>query len=377
MGVAKGGQSQNQSGSYNNTGTSTGTTSGTTSNTVDSTTMPVAPGGWEDFWRSIQPGAEGFTPAQQTAVDWFNTNLGNGDPAQLAGVRSNINQAGDYQLDALKHRTNPTLAALAKLDPAYATPGDVSSGDVAAQQIAAQRGSQFMADYQNPFQKDVVDASLADYDQGAAEARAQLRGANAGAFGNKRFGVAEGQFGADAALGRGQLSSGLRAQGFNTAAGFGMQDANRTLAADQSNQDATLRANMFNSGGQLAADQFNYQGQQARNMFDSNQGLAYNEQRDRLARDYVGTQGASAGVGQAGFGIGQGLAQGLFGAGGAGQDQNLDWLQVANSLFGQQNTGTTTGTNDVTTSGTSTDAGTTSGSSRGKSGGINIPFIGE
>lgn len=354
-------QNQTQSGSYNNAGTSTGT--------VDSTTRAIAPEGYEDAWRGFQPGAGGFTPEQQTSVDWLMSQLSGGDPAQLAGVRSNINRAGDYQLDTLQNRTAPTLRNLAAIDPAaYGAPAGVSSGDVTAQQIAARRGAEFMADYQNPFQRDVIDASLADYDQGAAEARAQLRAANAGAFGNKRFGVAEGQFGADAALGRGQLSSGLRAQGFNTAAGYGMQDANRFLTADQANQAAKLQADTFSSGQRLGADQFNYQGQQQRNMFDAGLGMDYNEQRDRVARDYVGTQGASAGVGQAGFGIGQGLAQGLFGAGGAGQGQNLDWLQVANSLIGQSSTGTTTGT--TTESGTT--AGTGSGSSKGKGAGLSF-----
>lgn len=335
MAVSKGGSSknqrQNQSGAYNSQSTST----------------PIAPEGWETAWNSFAPGPNGFSGPQQGAVDWMTNQLGGGDPA-------NLQPSTDYFKDALANRTAPTLRNLAAIDPtAYGAPASISPQTIEAQQIAARRGSEFMDDYQNAYMTDVVDASLASYDQGANEARNSLRAGNAGAFGNKRYGVAEGQFAADSALGRAQLGAGLRSDAFNTAANFGMADAGRTLVADQSNQQANLTASQINAANAMAAEQFNNNMLNQRQMFDANMGMSYNDQRDRTAMNL-------AGLGTTGFNVGQGLASGIFDAGTTGQGQNMQWLAAGTPLFGQENTGS------GSTSGSST------GSSKGKSGGVSL-----
>jgi hypothetical protein len=96
--------------------------------------------------------------------------------------------------------------------------------------------------YSNPFDQQVIDTTLAGYDQDAGQRQAQLEAAGArnGAFGGSRFGIAEGQLGADLALGRGQLEGGLRQTGFNLANQFGMQDAgagNQMLQFNAGQQD--------------------------------------------------------------------------------------------------------------------------------------------
>lgn len=399
MAVSKGGtsnnQNQNQFGNYTGqgatnqtstgttggttTGTQTGSTVGTTSGTSTGTTSVNAPVGWETSWNGMQPGAGGFNATQQPGVDWLGGALANPDPASLAAPRAGMEWGADYFKDQAANRTAPTLANLAASgNPAYATPADVQ-----AQQISAQQGVKFLNDYQNPYLKDVLDTSLQDYDVGTDRAANSFRLQNiaGGASGAGTNPVGAAIFAGEANRGRGALSSGIRSNAFNTAAGFGMQDANRFLSADQSNQQANL-----------AAATFNNQQQQARNMFDANLGMQYNDQRDRTVRDLVNTQGNIANVGTTGFGIGQGLAQGVIGAGAQGQNQNLAWLNAGTPLFGQTNTNTNTGTvnqnttgtanqnttgyDNRETSGTTTESGSTSGNSsgsaRGKSGGLSL-----
>lgn len=321
---------------FQSTGSTTGTTSGTTtgSTSATGTTTVNTPEGWLTNWQGMQPGAGGFNPTQQPAVDFMRGQLGSVTPG--AG-RAHLDLASGYLTDALRSRTAPTLANLEATGMgAYATPAQVQ-----AQQIAARRGSEFMSEYQNPFQQQVIDASLGQFDVDAAEARNALRAGNAGAFGNKRYGVAEGQFGADTALGRASLGAGLRSQGFTTAAGLGMQDAGRFLTADQAN-----------AANALAASTFNNQQAQARQMFDANLGMAYNQQRDALA-------GQVANLGSADYALGQGLAGGLMNAGAMGAGQGLNWLNAAVPAFGQttSQSGTQTGTQTGTQSGTTNQSG--------------------
>ncbi|MGE3476965.1 MAG: hypothetical protein AB7H70_14280 [Rhodospirillaceae bacterium] len=328
--------------------------------TTSSTSRPLAPEGWEDAWRSMQaelsPG--GLTAPQRQGADWLSSSLRDGDAARLGGIRSALGDAAAYWKDAADNRSSNTLATLAARYPEYYKPfqdvaagtagaRDIGAPDVIARDIAAQRGAQLMGDYQNPYMKDVVDASLADYDTGTAEARTALRAGNAGAFGNKRTGVAEGQFASDSAVGRGKLAADLRAGGFNTAAALGMQDADRRLSADRSNQSAGLQAAIANAANRLGADQFNARQnlgaqqfnnemQNQREMFDVNAGYRGYEMRDDARRALENNLGAQAALGQQGLQMNSDLANSLIGAGGVGQSQNLAWLGAGTPLFGEQ-----------------------------------------
>lgn len=300
--------------------------SSSSSSTGTSTSAVNTPDGWLTNWNQMQPGPQGFNPTQQTGVSFMTNQLGGIDPNRGA---TNLNMASNYFQDTLANRGAPTLGNLAASgNPAYAAPDPVT-----AQMISARKGSEFLNDYQNPFQSQVIDASLNQYDQDSAEARNSLRAGNAGAFGNKRYGVAEGQFSADSALGRAGLGANLRSTGFNTAAGLGMQDANRYLSADSTN-----------AANSLAAATFNNQQAQARQMFDANLGIQYNNQRDGVASTL-------ANLGNADYALGQGLAGGLVNAGGMGQNQNLNWLNSAVPTFGQTNTQSNTGTGVGSSSG--------------------------
>jgi len=288
----------------------------TSNSSASSSSMPVVPEGYLESLFGMQPGAGGFNPSQQVGADWYTKTMGGGDPAGL-GLPT------DYFTDALKHRQAPTLANLAASgNPAYATPGDIS-----ADQIIARMGSDFMDRYRNPFEDQVVQSALGDLERqfGATQNASNMQQAASGAFGGGRHALREASVADDYLRTVGATSGGLRAQGFNTAAGLGMQDAGRSLQADASNQAANLNAATFNN-----------QQQQNRNMFDANLGMQYNDQRDRTAQTL-------AQMGLLGLGVDQDMADGLFNMGTTGQNQNLQWLQQFAPLFGQQNTGTESG----------------------------------
>ena len=93
-------------------------------------------------------------------------------------------------------------------------------------------GAGSIADFTSPFQQQVIDESLRQFDQSRAGGLTQIadRALDVGAFGGGRQGALEGQFMADTALGRAGLEAQLRAQGFADAAArragaFGQQQA--------------------------------------------------------------------------------------------------------------------------------------------------------
>ena len=126
-----------------------------------------------------------------------------------------------------------------------------------AQQFAGPQGYQ---QFMSPYQQQVIDATMAQFDQDAAEAAAQF-GASAGsAYGGGRFGVAEGQLAADTANQRALLQAELLNQGFMQSQGL----ANQAIQ-NQINMGQTALGNALqNVGlfGQAAGMQGALSGQQ-------------------------------------------------------------------------------------------------------------------
>lgn len=225
-----------------------------------------------------QVGANGANAVQQTGIDWINGRLQSGGTVRPAVNTANTNLRGIAgQYGTIANRSAPTLGTYT---PTQAQTGQAFTSDrvndVTAQTsqnaplvrgaeaaavdnvmaersanvdpITGQIGADYMGRYVNPYLSDVVDTSLADYDYGAAQGMNALRAGSASAFGNKRTGVAEGQFAADSARGRGALAAGLRSDAFNTAAGLGQTDAARVQAADTQTKANLLSNNQFNAG---------------------------------------------------------------------------------------------------------------------------------
>ena len=113
-------------------------------------------------------------------------------------------------------------------------------------------GAGSIAAFTSPFQQQVIDESLRQFDlsrQGGLQQIAD-QAIPSGAFGGGRQGALEGQFMADTALGRAGLEAQLRAQGFADAAArrgqaFGQQQALGNQRAALAAQQANLAQNQF------------------------------------------------------------------------------------------------------------------------------------
>lgn len=108
--------------------------------------------------------------------------------------------------------------------------------------------------YQSPYTHDVVDSTLANFDKTSGQQSAALAasGAKNGAFGGSRFGIAQGELGAQQNLNRAQTEATLRDQAFTTGAGLSSQDAARRQAADTTNAGNALTVSQDNQNAQAA-----------------------------------------------------------------------------------------------------------------------------
>ena len=146
--------------------------------------------------------------------------------------------------------------AQAAATTAGATLGDVGTtlGGIGLGASAFQQGVQ---DFMSPYQTQVIDATLAEFDRNKAIQEQQIRDQQTalGALGSGRAGVQLAEFGTGAARERALLQAGLLQQGFGQAAAARQQDiANRgALAAQQqqlAGQQQGLGAFQAGLGGQ-------------------------------------------------------------------------------------------------------------------------------
>lgn len=162
----------------------------------------------------------GATTAQQAAIDYAQNRLTN-NPVQAAttagnaGLIANQNAVGD-----LTKQWN----------------------DAANQTVSGQQGSTYAGAYESPYLKNVVDTTLANYDANTGNQLNALRASRgAGSAFGDRANLSDGSFLSQNGLNRAQTEAGLRDTAFNTAQGYGQQDAGRFQAADIFN--ATNRQN--------------------------------------------------------------------------------------------------------------------------------------
>jgi hypothetical protein len=159
------------------------------------------------------------------------------------------------------------------------------------QQVEAQQALGGIQQYMNPYTQQVIDLAGQDIERQRQMAQNQLgsQAQAAGAFGGSRQGVAEAMTNSEFARQMAETSAGLRQQGFNTALGASQQDVANQMQAAFANQDATSRATEFGQGLSLDAQRAN--------------------QSNALQAAGLRLQGASqlGGLGQTGFGIGQGI----------------------------------------------------------------------
>lgn len=112
-----------------------------------------------------------------------------------------------------------------------------------------------MSLYQNPYEQQVIDRSMADIGRTTAmqQEANKAAAAGAGAFGGSRQGLVEAETNAAAQRTMGDLSANLRSQGFNTAANLAQGDiANRFTGASGLLSGASSLGNLGAGGFNMA-----------------------------------------------------------------------------------------------------------------------------
>lgn len=319
-------------------------TDSTTNETQYGDRTPIVSGEYRDAFNTYRNNidmANGMNATQRSAAGRVSDYLDGGGAAgrvapvnqDLTTIRSNLDRFTTGTPNLLGSAPQASVSTINGVDP------------ITAERVAATTGADYRNLYIDPYLNEVVDASLADYDLGAAEARNALRAGSAGAFGNKRTGVAEGQFASDAAIGRGMLSSGLRSDAFRFSTDAGMKDSDRRATTDIANQDAALRASIANNDNALRAQTFNAGARNEASMF--NTGIVNDRDLANLnSRNTADARAVTALAEQAGItqnvannvftadGIDLGAAEDLFSAGTISQAQLQTIIDAAAGFNG-------------------------------------------
>ena len=181
---------------------------------------------------SQQPGesAADFT-ARQDAARAFTTRQQN-----LSGLAPQVASQDALQTQAQNLATQGvgSFAPFLQQAQTAGTAAGTALGGVGLGATAFQQGVQ---DFMSPYQSQVIDATLSEFDRNTQIQQQSIRDQQAalGALGSGRAGVQLAEFGTGAARERALLQAGLLQQGFGQAAGARQQDiANRgALAAQQ------------------------------------------------------------------------------------------------------------------------------------------------
>ena len=205
---------------------------------------------------AAQAAAAAGQNAGQTGINQANTMAGLMGGQALAGQNAGAQQLANAQQQA-----------------------DLMSGAAAAGQgagdadFAAARGftgPQGYESFMSPFQQEVIDSTMSDYQQELARQQSQLGLGAGNAFGGSRFGVAQGELGAQGARGMASQLANLRQQGFQQANQLAGQAYGQRMGLGQAAQQQAQQ-NQALYGQSLGAQQS--QAGQMQNQVGQNMGL--------------------------------------------------------------------------------------------------------
>ena len=186
------------------------------------------PGETAEAFKARQDAAQAFTTRQQSLSGLAPTVAGQ-DALQTAAQRIAQQQAGVGTAQEGIGTFQPFLTQAQTAGTAAGTAlGGVGLGATAFQQD--------VADFMSPYQSQVIDATLAEFDRNKAIQEQSIRDQQAalGALGSGRAGVQLAEFGTGAAREKALLHAGLLQQGFGQATAARQQDiANRGALASQ------------------------------------------------------------------------------------------------------------------------------------------------
>jgi hypothetical protein len=241
-----------------------------------------------------QPGetAEQFAQRQAQAQQFGITKAGMADLAPTVAAQD------PYQTAAYAQAVDPTTG-LGGYQPYLTAAGTAAQAAGALTGPGAGTGAGSIASYMSPYQQQVIDATMADYDAQAAKSRLGLgaQAVSGGAFGSGRHGIAEAEFDALSGRGRASMLADLRQRGFQQASTARQQDlanqiglSNLQSGLGQTQQDFA-RSQIAGLGGLGATQQAQSQAVlDAQRQFAT---MAVQEPRDRLAMLGQGVAGLS------------------------------------------------------------------------------------
>ena len=229
-------------------------------------------------FKARQDAARAFTTRQQNLAGLAPTVAGQ-DALQTAAQRIAADQAGlgttqeglgtfapFLQAAQTQAGEAASLAGVAELGLGRAgTDLTVSQGLLAGVPIGAQAFQQDVQQFMSPFQSQVIDASLAEFDRNKAIQEQQIRDQQTalGALGSGRAGVQLAEFGTGAARERALLQANLLQQGFQQAQGARQQDIQNRFGLGQAFAGtAGQRAGLAGATQGLGAFQSGLGGQQ-------------------------------------------------------------------------------------------------------------------
>ena len=192
--------------------------------------VPIVTGGLGSISQLGGETAEAFK-ARQDAAQAFDVRK-----QSLAGLAPQVAGQDALQTQAQNLATQGVGSFAPFLQQAQ-TAGTAAGTALSGVGLGATAYQQGVQDFMSPYQSQVIDASLAEFDRNTQIQQQQIRDQQAalGALGSGRAGVQLAEYGTGAARERALLQAGLLQQGFGQAAGARQQDiANRgALAAQQ------------------------------------------------------------------------------------------------------------------------------------------------
>jgi hypothetical protein len=187
--------------------------------------------------------AEDFAKRQQAAQE-FDVRK-----QSIAGLAPTVADQTALQTEAQRlAKAQAGASGIASFQP-FLTEAQTQTGEAARLAGAAEAGlagigtgatafKQGVQDFMSPYQSQVIDATLAEFDRNTQIQQQQIRDQQAalGALGSGRAGVQLAEFGTGAARERALLQAGLLQQGFQQAAGARQQDVQNRFGISQAAQ---------------------------------------------------------------------------------------------------------------------------------------------
>jgi len=225
---------------------------------VASSGIPIVSGGIGSLSQMAGETPEGFK-ARQDAARAFDVRKQNlaGLAPQVAGQDA-LQQAAQFKALQGVGSFQPFLNQAQTQAGLASGLGTTALGQLSGIGTGAQAFQQNVQDFMSPYQSQVIDASLAEFDKNKAVQEQSIKDQQAalGVLGAGRAGVQLAEFGTGAARERALLQAGLLQQGFQQAQGAAQQDIQNKFNLAQSTQGlGAFQSGLGTQQAQLGAQQ--------------------------------------------------------------------------------------------------------------------------